>query len=152
MSGPSSEHPVRGSCLCGGVRYELTAPFRRANYCHCSRCRKHSGGAALAQGRVPRAGFRLLSGADLIEVFRPLEGGMSKAFCRVCGASLFGGTWPEGPEVSIRLGTLDDDPGIGPEYHSFVASKAVWEELPDDGLPRFEGRVPREAEGGPPQA
>ena len=44
---------VRGGCLCGGVRYEVSAPFRRANFCHCSRCQKHSGGAALAQGRVP---------------------------------------------------------------------------------------------------
>jgi len=50
-----------GSCLCGVVRYEITAPFRRANLCHCSRCQKHSGAGALAQGRVPRSGFRLLS-------------------------------------------------------------------------------------------
>ena len=39
---------IRGGCLCGGVRYELRAPFRRANFCHCTRCRKHSGAAALA--------------------------------------------------------------------------------------------------------
>ena len=137
--GPSPEHPVRGSCLCGGVRYEVTAPFRRANYCHCSRCRKHSGGAALAQGRVPTEGFRLLAGAELIETFRP-PGGMAKAFCRACGSSLFGGTWPDGPEVSVRLGTLDDDPGIRPRYHSFVDSRAVWERMPDDGLERHRDR------------
>jgi hypothetical protein len=125
------------------VRYEVTAPFLRANYCHCSRCRKHSGAAASAQGRVPREGFRLLSGDGLIEVFRPPGGGMVKAFCRVCGSSVFGGTWPEGPEVSIRLGTLDDDPGIRPQFHTFVGSKAVWEEPCDDGLPRFEERPGR---------
>jgi hypothetical protein len=140
---PSPEHPVRGSCLCGGVRYEVTAPFLRANYCHGSRCRKHSGAAASAQGRVPREGFRLLSGDELIEVFRPPDGGMVKAFCRICGSSVFGGTWPSGPEVSIRLGTLDDDPGIRPQFHTFVGSKAVWESLPDDGLDRFEERPHR---------
>jgi hypothetical protein len=139
---PSAEHPVRGSCLCGGVSFEITAPFRRANLCHCSRCRKHSGAAALAQGRVPKTGFRLLSGSELIEVFRP-PGGMVKAFCRACGSSLFGGTWPDGPEVSVRLGTLDDDPGIRPHYHSFVASMPGWDELPNDGLERFPGRSPR---------
>ena len=139
---PSLEHPVRGSCLCGGVRFEITAPLRRANYCHCSRCRKHSGSSAMAQGRVPREGFRLLAGAELVEVFRP-EGGMVKAFCRACGSSLFGGTWPEGPEVSVRLGTLDDDPEITPQYRSFVGSKAPWDPLPDDGLPRYEGRPPQ---------
>ena len=127
--------------MCGGVRYEVTAPFRRANYCHCSRCRKHSGGAALAQGRVSKEGFRLLAGDELIETFRPPEG-MAKAFCRACGSSLFGGTWPGGPEVSVRLGTLDDDPGIRPEYHSFVDSRAVWERLADDGLARYSDRKP----------
>jgi hypothetical protein len=128
---------VRGGCLCGGVRYELSAPFRRANFCHCSRCRKHTGAAASAQGRVPREGFTLLQGAELVETFRP-EGGMAKAFCRVCGSSLFGGTWPDGPEVSIRLGTLDDDPGIRPQYHSFAADVPPWDRLPDDGLPRYQ--------------
>jgi len=142
VSNASSEHPVRGSCLCGGVRFEVTVPFRRANYCHCSRCRKHSGAAALVQGRVPRDGFRLLEGADLIVAYRP-TGGMVKAFCKACGSSLFGGTWPDGPEVSIRFGTLDDDPEIRPQYHSFVASRAAWEELPDDGLERFAGRSPK---------
>jgi hypothetical protein len=132
---------VRGGCLCGGVRYELTTPFRRANFCHCSRCRKHTGAAASAQGRVAREGFTLLSGAELVETFRP-EGGMAKAFCRVCGSSLFGGTWPEGPEVSIRLGTLDDDPGIRPQYHSFAADVPPWDRLPDDGLPRYDGPPP----------
>jgi len=132
---------VQGGCLCGGVRYALTEPFRRANFCHCSRCRKHTGAAASAQGRVPREGFTLLSGAELVETFRP-EGGMAKAFCRVCGSSLFGGTWPDGPEVSIRLGTLDDDPGIRPQYHSFAADVPPWDRLPDDGLPRYDGPPP----------
>ncbi len=136
-----TDQRVRGSCLCGGVRFEITAPFRRANYCHCSRCRKHSGSNALAQGRVPREGFALLSGAELIEVFTP-PGGMVKAFCRRCGSSLFGGTWPEGPEVSVRLGALEDDPGIRPQYHSFVESAAEWDEICADGLPRFPGKSP----------
>ena len=133
--------PVTGSCLCGGVRFELTQPFRRASHCHCSRCRKHSGTFGLTQGRVSRDGFRLLAGEELIRVYRP-SGGMAKAFCSVCGSSLFGGTWPEGPEVSIRLGALDADPGIRPQYHSHTASAAPWDRIPDDGLPRYEGAAP----------
>lgn len=126
------------------MRFELSAPFRRANYCHCSRCRKHSGAAASAQGRVPREGFTLLAGEDLLTVYRPDDGGMAKVFCRVCGSALFGGTWPDGPEVSVRLGVLDDDPGIAPQYHSHAASTPAWDQSPDDGLPRFSGRPPRD--------
>lgn len=135
--GTSSEKPLRGSCLCGGVRFEVTAPFLWANHCHCSRCRKHSGAFGGTQGRVPREGFHLLAGKELIRIFRP-DDGRVKAFCSVCGSSLFGGEWPEGDEVAIRFGALDGDPGIRPQFHLFVASRAPWDEIPDDGLPRFD--------------
>ena len=133
---------VHGSCLCGGVRFQVELPFRRASHCHCSRCRKHSGTSHLTMGRVPRDRFRLLVGEELIRIFRP-DGGAVKAFCCVCGSSLFGATWPAGDEVSIRLGALDADPQIRPQYHSFVGSRAEWDELPEDGLPRYDGGAPR---------
>ena len=127
---------LHGSCLCGGVRFEITEPFLNANHCHCSRCRKHSGAFGLTQARVRREGFRLLAGEELVCVYRP-EDGAVKAFCSNCGSSLFGRTWPDGPEISVRLGALDGEPGIGPEFHTFVDSKASWDDLPDDGLPRY---------------
>lgn len=139
MSQPSPEDPVHGSCLCGGVRYSITAPFRRANLCHCTRCRKHSGTAASAQGRVPAAGFTVNAGEELLTVWRPEDGGMAKVFCRVCGSSLFGGSWPDGDEVSVRLGGLDEAPGIQVQFHTFAAAPAPWEVPYEDGLPRHDG-------------
>jgi hypothetical protein len=94
------------------------------------------------QGRVPREGFRLISGEELIRVYRPADDAGVKAFCSQCGSSLFGRTWPEGPEISVRLGALDGDPGIRPEFHTYVASKAPWDELPDDDLPRYPDEPP----------
>lgn len=131
---------ITGGCLCGGVRYEVRGPFLRAGHCHCSRCRRHSGAAVCTQGRVRREDFALISGADLVKSYRP-DGGSVKAFCSMCGSSLFGGTWPEGPEVSIRLGAVDGDPGIRPQFHTFVGSKAPWDEILDD-LPQFDGPHP----------
>ncbi len=55
---------------------------------------------------------------------------------------LFRGDWPEGSMIGVRLGTLDGEPGVRPQYHMFVDSRASWDELPDDGLPRFPQRVP----------
>jgi hypothetical protein len=126
---------IRGSCLCGGVQFEVTPPFRIALHCHCSRCRKHSGTFGLTQARVQKDRFRLVRGQELIRVYEP-EGGKVKAFCRECGASLFGGNWPDGDEVSIRMGSFDDDPQIRPQAHVFVDSRASWDVIPDDGLPR----------------
>ena len=129
---------ITGSCLCGEVRYEVEPPFLRAGHCHCARCRKHSGAAVSTQARVRQAQFRLISGAEFIRVYGKGQGAV-KAFCKNCGSSLFGGDWPDGPEVSIRMGTLDDDPGIRPQFRTFVASKAPWDEIFDD-LPRYSNR------------
>ena len=133
---------LTGSCLCGGVRFEVRGPFLRANHCHCSRCRKHSGAGASTQGRVRREQLRVLSGEDLVRIYKPAPDAAVKAFCSVCGSSLFGGTWPDGPEVSIRLGALDGDPGIRPQYHSHTESAAPWETFPADDLPRYPGAAP----------
>jgi hypothetical protein len=140
---PVPAEPLTGGCLCGGVRFEVTLPFRLANHCHCSRCRRHSGTFGLTQGRLARENFRLVKGEDLIRVYRPDHDGAVKAFCSVCGSSLFGGRWPDGSEVSVRFGALDADPDIRPQYHQFVASKASWDLVPDDGLPRFDEVNPR---------
>ena len=131
---------ITGGCLCGGVRYVLRAPFLRASHCHCSRCRKHCGTAHSTQGRVRREDFELVSGEELIRAYAP-EGGAVKAFCTVCGSSLFGGSWPEGEEITVRLGSVDGDPGIRPQFHTFVGSKAVWDDIADD-LPQYDGYKP----------
>jgi hypothetical protein len=129
-----------GGCLCGGVTYEVRGALLRASHCHCSRCRRHSGTAVCTQGRVKREQFTLASGGDLLRAYRT-PGHASKVFCTVCGSSLFGGDWPDGDEVSIRLGSFDGDPGIRPQYHTFVDSRAVWDEI-TDGLPQYAEGLP----------
>jgi hypothetical protein len=47
------------------------------------------------------------------------------------------------PEMqSVRLGTLDGDPGIRPRARQFTGEAVPWEPIPDDGLTRFPGRLP----------
>jgi hypothetical protein len=84
---------------------------------------------------VWREQFTLLQGAELIRVYGKGKGAV-KAFCTTCGSSLFGGHWPDGRQVSIRLGAFDDDPGIRPQFHAFVDSRAPWDEIADD-LPQY---------------
>lgn len=89
---------------------------------------------------MPRERFRLLSGSELIRVYGKGEGAV-KAFCTVCGSSLFGGDWPDGDEVSIRMGSFDDDPGIRPQFHTWVSDRAAWDEICDT-LPQFAAGKP----------
>jgi hypothetical protein len=134
--------PITGSCLCGGVRYEIAEPFADAGYCHCTRCQRRTGTAAAASARVVPGSFRITAGEELIRAYDPGGGGFLKAFCTACGSGLYS-HHPEDREIlSVRLGTVDGDPGIRPSYRQRVATAAVWEPLPDDGLARYEGPSP----------
>ena len=47
-------------------------------------------------------------------------------------------------QVSIRMGGFDGDPGIRPQFHTFVDSRAAWDEIHDD-LPQWPEGWSREA-------
>jgi hypothetical protein len=130
---------LRGSCLCGGVRFEIGEELGSLRYCHCASCKKLSGGIGTVNGRVSSEAIRIVAGEDLLRSFQPDEGS-AKTFCSRCGSNLFGGGWPESPQASVRLSAVDTPFGRKPEAHIFVRSVAPWEMLPDDGLERFESR------------
>jgi hypothetical protein len=142
-----AEHvlPLTGGCGCGAVRFEITAPLVSAGYCHCTRCQRRSGTAASPQARVAPGSFRVVSGADQLRAWAP-PGGFEKVFCAGCGSALFSRA-PDDPEtISVRFGAFDADPGIRPSARTYTAFAAVWEPIPDDGLPRYaEERPPRSA-------
>lgn len=135
---PSPERPLRGGCLCGAVRFEISVPFVSAGYCHCTRCQRRTGTGSSANGRVPQEGFELLEGKEHIRAFTPPTG-VPKLFCVLCGSALFSGDPFSDPEVAVRLGALDADPGIRPEFHQFLDFAAPWEPLPVDDLERYAG-------------
>lgn len=130
---------MRGSCLCGGVRFEVVEKFDIVVHCHCTNCKKLSGGGATTVGRVATDAIRILDGEELLQTYQPAEG-TAKTFCSVCGSNLFGAGWPATPRAAVRLTALSSGLGQMPGAHIFVRSTAPWETLPDDGLPRFDAR------------
>jgi hypothetical protein len=138
---PSPQRPLQGGCLCGEVRFEISAPFLSAGYCHCTRCQRRTGTGSSANGRVPREGFQLLQGAEQLRAFAPPTG-VAKLFCVRCGSALFSGDPYSDREVAVRLGALDADPAIRPQYRQFTDNAAAWEPLPEDGLVRHPGARP----------
>jgi len=138
----SPHRPVlSGHCGCGQVRFEINAPLIAAAYCHCTRCQHRTGDAAQASARLAPGSLRVLSGEQHLHGWAP-SGGLEKVFCGACGSALFARD-PDTGEISIvRLGAIDDDPGVRPSARQFVAYAAAWEPIPDDGLPRFDERIP----------
>ena len=105
--------PRRGSCLCGGVRFEVTAPFEAYGECDCGSCRKLSGGAGTINGLLRPDAIRIVAGQDLLRTYQPAEG-TQKTFCSVCGSNLFGAGWPDTPRASVRLSAIDDAAAADP--------------------------------------
>ena len=134
----SPEQPLTGQCACGTVRFEVTKPFDTAGYCHCKRCQRRTGALWALNGAVSGEHFAITEGEDKVRAWKPPDG-LPKAYCGECGGHVFGGTLG-GSFIVVRLGAVDGDPGIRPEWHQFVSSAPDWEPLPDDGLPRFAER------------
>jgi hypothetical protein len=126
---------LKGNCLCGAVRYEVTGPVHDVHHCHCSMCRRAHGAAFSTFARLTAAEFRVVAGADRIRSYRssaPIE----RSFCGTCGTRLtvhFDGM-PD--TVWVSHTTFDGDPGVRPGTHMFVGSKADWDEIVD-ALPQY---------------
>src|SRR2546429_9051145 len=115
-----AELPLTGGCLCGGVRFEVTAPLVSAAYCHCRRCQRRTGSAASASGRVAPGSLRIVAGQELVRSYQPPDG-FAKDFCTGCGSALWS-RHPDDPDwLSLRLGAVDGDPGIRPSARPYVA-------------------------------
>lgn len=131
---------LRGSCLCGGVRYEVLGALHKPLYCHCSMCRKAHATAFRARAGVRSNEFHLLSGDDLLTYYESSPGN-HRGFCKVCGSPIVS-RFDVAPEwLGLPLGALDDDPGVRPQMHVYVGSKAPWFTITDD-LPQHAAKPP----------
>jgi hypothetical protein len=130
---------IHGSCLCGDIAWETSGEPAVMSHCHCSRCRKTHGAAFGTYLMAPAAGFRLTRGRGRM-VRRESSPGFFRPFCGRCGSVVPDGTVMH-DQVFVPAGPLDDDPGVRPLAHIFVASKAPWVDI-RDALPRFEAYPP----------
>lgn len=117
---------VRGSCVCGAVAFRIEGPFKAFQYCHCSRCRKRTGSAMVANIFVPVDQFRWEKGEDRVRRFElPEAKYWCNAFCTECGSAM---PWlsKTGKTMVVGAGALDDDPGDRPRFSIYYGSRAPW--------------------------
>lgn len=120
---------LKGSCLCGAVRYEANRLASPIAHCHCATCRKAQGSAYASTARVMREDFRWLAGEERLTRYESSEG-KYRYFCSTCGSHLMAERAAQ-PHVILRVATLDDDPGARPEFHIWTSHDVPW--LTDEG-------------------
>ena len=130
---------LTGSCLCGDIAFEIDGPVDHIVHCHCSMCRKFHGGPFATFGVTAPSNFRWRQGSDNVVRYRSSGKGW-RNFCPRCGSAV--PVSPEGgPFALVPLGNVAEDPGVRPNLHFFVGSKAPWHDIPDD-LPRHDAWPP----------
>ncbi len=104
-----------GSCLCGGVRFEVNGPLRPVIACHCVQCRKQTGSYMSATGAADKD-LKILSDKTLAW-YRSSEAA-KRGFCNACGSVLF---WKgDGKDyTAIAAGSIDGKLGVPLAGHIF---------------------------------
>ena len=121
-----------GGCLCGGVRFAVRGALRHVLACHCSQCRRWTGGYVMAT-RATAAEVDFVA-SDTLAWYRS-SGDAERGFCARCGSSLF---WRrmtgDQKHLGIMAGALDPPTGVRLARHIFVADKSDFYDIAD-GLP-----------------
>ena len=127
-----------GSCACRKVRYRILGPFiEPVTYCHCWRCRKHSGSSFGTTVGLARRHLEISEGGEYLKAWESSPG-ISRHFAGCCGSPLYK-TDIENPEViGFRLGTLDEDPALSVRQHYMIDARAPWVSV-TDSLEKIEG-------------
>jgi len=99
-----------GGCICGAVRYEVTAPPVRVTVCHCRWCQRATGSAYMVEPVFDLAALRVVRGEPAR--YDHVSEGSGKTvhvrFCARCGTKLFL-TFERFPgSAGVYAGTLDD--------------------------------------------
>ncbi|SPL71636.1 GFA family protein [Acinetobacter stercoris] len=132
------EKKYTGSCLCGGIRYEIHGEIGDILECHCQRCRKANGTAFATNAPVKKTDFKITHGENLLKKFESTPTTM-RCFCSECGSPIISIKEETPDTYRLRIGTLDSKLEHKPSSHIFVAYKAEWDTIYDD-LPQYAER------------
>lgn len=117
---------LKGSCLCGDITFKTEAAPQGASMCHCSQCRKQSGGI-WSSATVSDTDLTITGDVLWYEASESAKRGS----CPRCGSFLF---WKAHDEdtTSFALGAVDGPTGLELTKHIFVAHKGDYYTIADN--------------------
>ncbi len=121
---------LTGSCLCGAIRFTVSAPVEALRACHCTHCQKSSGAGASVNAVVPGAAFAITTGApkrydDKADSGRTLE----RFFCGDCGSPIYSRRAGTTERIVVRAGAFDDSSGMKIASHIWTRSARPWSHI-----------------------
>lgn len=126
-----------GGCLCGQVRYRLSAePFLTA-ICHCRHCQKQSGSAFSVVAAYPAAAYAQTGETRIFQDKGDSGKGVARHFCAQCGSPIISVAEALPEVVIVKAGTLDAFAAVTPAAEVYCDSALGWlPALADTRFPR----------------
>lgn len=120
---------LKGSCLCSDIHYQVAQLDSPIVHCSCQSCIKAHAAAFNTGAGIKREHFKWTKGEDKLSSYESSPGKL-RHFCSRCGSPLI--AEKQGQENYIlRVATLDDDPGVKPEYQIWKSHEKPWLENVD---------------------
>ena len=120
--------PITGSCLCGAIRFNVTAPVTDLRACHCTSCQKASGAGGSVNAVLPSAAFQITQGTPKRYDARADSGRtLYRYFCGDCGSPIYSQRATEHNNlVVVRAGLFDSKEGMRIKANIWTKSAAPW--------------------------
>jgi hypothetical protein len=140
-SQPEMPATLQGGCMCGAVRYRISAPPIATGLCHCNRCRPQSGSAFSTIIIINRSTFELEGETMVFEDVGSSGLRVGRRSCARCGSPLT--TEPDvTPDMMfVKAGGIDNNEWFRPMMELFVGRRRPWI-APVPGAQQFEGNPP----------
>ena len=121
---------MTGGCLCGAVRYEVSAEPIYGALCYCDDCRRLTSSHS-ALTFVPKKALQITG--TLSQYTRASDSGnaVTRFFCPVCGAGIYSQGTLRGVAI-LKAGTLDDSTAFKPEAAVFTSRAPHWDKPATD--------------------
>lgn len=126
-----------GGCLCGQVRYEISANAGPSRVCWCRDCQRISSNGTV-NVIFPSEAIKISGVPGKHEKKADSGNTVTRRFCSNCGTQLFSDSSGRPGLTVVRVGTLDDPSAVKPTTNIWVASAPSWACV-DQTLEQFQG-------------
>ncbi len=132
---------ITGGCLCGAVRFRISAKPIAARLCWCRLCQYLASGNATVNVVFPSDA---LSIEGELRDYRSIAASgnvMHRRFCPTCGTQLFSAAESRPHLIIVRNGALDDTELLAPSATIWTSEAPEWAWI-DEALPQHAGQPP----------
>ena len=125
----SADATKTGGCLCGAVRYVISAEPLMQALCHCKNCQRQAGSGWSMIIGLPETGLAITGEVSTYQDTGTTGAAVLRQFCPTCGSPLFTRVPVQPGIVFVKAGTLDDTSAFAPQAQYWTGSKQHWIDL-----------------------